>query len=50
MYKASKLEKYSIKDNLKKKSRSFPVFLVRNFFPKKKKLRKEANSKQEFFF
>jgi len=48
MYKASKLEQYSIKDNLKK-NRVHSQFSSWEFFFQKKKLRKEANSKQEFF-
>jgi len=49
MYKASKLEQYSIKDNFLKKIAFIPSFPCEKFFSGKKKLRKEANTKQEFF-
>ena len=48
MYKASKLDQYSIIDNLKK-NRVHSQFSLWEIFFQKKKLRKEANSKQEFF-
>ena len=42
MYKASKLEQYSIIDNFKKKFAFIPSFPCEKFFSGKKKLRKDS--------
>ncbi len=50
MYKASKLEQYSIKDNFLKKIAFIPSFPCENFFSEKKSFARKLTLNKNFFY